>query len=195
MAHSIETPCRQRRTTALAILLLVTVAIAVALWVAHVRYEQRRIVEVAIEGQGAFVMGDLYVVAMESDDSHIQNVLRQLIPCRSPDRLILGRSQVTDETMPLIGQMRWLQSLSLGQTQVTNKGLAALSGLQRLSELQLSHTQITDEGFSYLGQLPNLREVSLSDKMTPAGWTRFKQAHPHVRAIYPDWAQDEKLGQ
>ena len=67
--------------------------------------------------------------------------------------------------------------ISVLNTNVTDEGLKHLKNLKNLRILMLSDTQVTDAGLEHLKQLPNLREVHLDGTpTTAAGREKLRQA-------------------
>lgn len=91
--------------------------------------------------------------------------------------LDLGDSQVTDESLKLIGRMPELERLHLEKTAVTDAGLAHLAGLTNLEYLNLYETKITDAGLAPLHGLPKLRKLYLwQTAVTIQGKRDFERA-------------------
>jgi hypothetical protein len=71
-------------------------------------------------------------------------------------------TQVTDEGMKDLKELRNLSSLVLRRTQVTDSGLKELKELKCLSMLDLCGTPVTDAALKQLMELKNLSSLSLA---------------------------------
>lgn len=71
---------------------------------------------------------------------------------------MVGKTQIDNTAMPIIGQMTRLHKLDLFQTPLTDAGLESLKCLKNLRELDLNRTSVTAEGVRSLRQaLPNCK--------------------------------------
>ncbi|MEM6320606.1 MAG: c-type cytochrome domain-containing protein [Bacteroidota bacterium] len=75
--------------------------------------------------------------------------------------LNLANQQITDDMLPVIGQLTSLTRLQLQQNPISDNGITALSSLKNLETLNLYGTDITDAALSALEKLPNLKKVFL----------------------------------
>jgi hypothetical protein len=118
----------------------------------------------------------------------------------APSALVLDRTQITDEGLRVVGQLKGLRYLSLRQTSVNGTGakhLAAVSSLEQLdmrgaavttegaaalaqigaSQLILSMTGLNDEGLQQFADNDKLRELEiLGTRVTAAGVRQFYEA-------------------
>jgi internalin A len=73
------------------------------------------------------------------------------------ERLAFGGTDVTDDSLRLIGELKRVQNLSLIRTRVTGAGLKQLRDMPRLQYLYIP-TTVTDEELAELQRLmPNVR--------------------------------------
>ncbi len=73
--------------------------------------------------------------------------------------LDLARSQVTDEGMKTVQQMRELERLHLENTAITDAGVAELSALPKLQYLNLYGTKVGNGIFKTFAEIPSLKKV------------------------------------
>ena len=88
--------------------------------------------------------------------------------CREPMRReVLGLNfwrEVSDEGLPLVGQLKHLRVLFIGGDNVTDADIEHLRALEALENLSLSARQVTHATFEHInGLLKNLRSLSLSN--------------------------------
>lgn len=70
-------------------------------------------------------------------------------------------SEISDDGLYHIGQMKQLQSLNLQKTDIDGSGLVYLIELPQLKTLDLSHTKVTDANLLFITRFPALRELYL----------------------------------
>jgi len=75
--------------------------------------------------------------------------------------LNLAKSQISDQGLAVLSQLKNLSQLHLENTPVTDSGLEHLSGLTRLQYLNLYGTEITDAGLEALQGLKHLKNLYL----------------------------------
>ncbi|NLT69591.1 MAG: hypothetical protein GXX91_02715, partial [Verrucomicrobiaceae bacterium] len=83
--------------------------------------------------------------------------------------LDLARSQITDEGMKSVRQMRELERLHLENTAVSDTGIAELAPLEKLEYLNLYGTQVGNGIFETFAKMPGLRKVYLWQTSVEAG--------------------------
>lgn len=95
-------------------------------------------------------------------------------------KLKLEGGHVDDPALDLVGNFKWLRSLSLHKATVTDIGLAKLKDLKRLEALGITNTRITDSGLALLHKMPSLKYlwVCETSELTPQGIAALKQALP-----------------
>jgi DNA-binding response OmpR family regulator len=100
-------------------------------------------------------------------------------------KLDLFRMDVTDKDLGhLTSGLDNLRFLSLADTNVTNEGLVHLKDLKELQELHLDATQVNDDGLPLLTCLENLEVLDLKEtQVTDAGLARL-QPLKKLRGLY-----------
>jgi hypothetical protein len=78
-------------------------------------------------------------------------------------RVFLEKTPVSDADLPVICQLRRVQSISLWQGNISDEGLATLEGLSKLSHLDLRETKITSAGLASFKPPPTLSMLLLAD--------------------------------
>lgn len=66
------------------------------------------------------------------------------------ESLCLSDTSITDELMPMVGQLTHLRSLDVGQTEVTSAGVRHLKGLTGLTSLCLDCKGVDDSAMPYM---------------------------------------------
>lgn len=74
-------------------------------------------------------------------------------------KLSLISSDITDDGLRHLSEMRRLRVLILQKTAITGAGLAHLQSLPALEVLNLSHSALSDSGAVHLLKMPSLKEV------------------------------------
>ena len=100
-------------------------------------------------------------------------------------KLGLARTQITDQSLGLVGQFPKLSYLNLKDTSVTDTGLARLSGLKNLTSLNLYGTRITDASIKTLGKYPNLKKLYLANTgVTRSMVERLTSRLPELTVVF-----------
>jgi len=95
--------------------------------------------------------------------------------------LDLGRTDVGDDIMDVVGSLSHLTRLYLQQTQVTDAGLVNLEGLEYLEYLNLYGTSVGDAALNGLASLPALRSLYLwQTNVTDSAVTELEAAAPNL---------------
>jgi len=95
--------------------------------------------------------------------------------------LDLGGTQVGDDALASIGEMKLLTKLHLEKTQVTDEGLKNLADLEYLEYLNLYATEITDAGLEHIKDLPKLKSLYLwQSQVTKEGADKLRAARPDI---------------
>ncbi|MEZ6114767.1 MAG: hypothetical protein R3C99_27700 [Pirellulaceae bacterium] len=76
--------------------------------------------------------------------------------------LALGHTQITDESLSVVGRAAELTWLDLTDTNVTDAGVSHLKSLTKLRQLTLEGTRISDRALQVAGELTSLEELDLS---------------------------------
>ena len=95
--------------------------------------------------------------------------------------LNLDGTSITDETLRVIGNLHQLEELDLSSTHVTDQGLEELQRLKRLRVLWLSNTKISDEGLIHLANLKSLEQLHTDrTRVTPQGLKSLGRSLPSL---------------
>ncbi len=87
-------------------------------------------------------------------------LLRGLGEMKQLERLGLDNSSFDDQGLAYIRNLRQLKELYLGRTEVSDAGLGDIRGMTELRWLRLEHTRVTDAGVQELWAcLPNLEHL------------------------------------
>jgi hypothetical protein len=114
------------------------------------------------------------------------------------NRLILNRTQVSDEGLTHLKEVPNLADLNLHGRPITRKGLEHLLGVRNLQALTLHGVPIADDDIEPLRDLSSLQSVSLQcTNVSKKGIDRLRAALPRCRIVWhPDpnrgaaeWAQ------
>ena len=107
--------------------------------------------------------------------------LKYLQNLKELKQLWLDNTQVGDTGLEYIKNLNDLQRLSLVNTHITDDGLEHLKGLTKLERLFLTRTGITDAGLKNLQDLTILQILGLNEtKITDAGVNQLKQHLPNI---------------
>ena len=94
-----------------------------------------------------------------------------------------------------MAQLPDLRQLTLSGTQITDEGLATLVNLKNLNALDISNTAITDQGLAALGGLSSLNSVSLTGtQVSQAGVDKLQQLLPDTFIDFQDQEFDVNQG-
>ena len=109
--------------------------------------------------------------------------LAQLKDIKGLVNLNLRNTKITDAGLTHLKGLPNLISLNLAGTSVTDAGLANLKGLSKLEYLNLYSTGIGDSGLASLKGLKNLRALYLwQSKVTDAGVADLQKALPQLKS-------------
>lgn len=104
-----------------------------------------------------------------------QEVIQFLDDERKITQLSLSYSDIDDEALARLANLKQLEWLALSNTQVTDSGLQHLTGMQVLDQLFLEQTEVTDAGLIPISELVSLRELSLAGtKVSDTGLEQLK---------------------
>ncbi len=93
--------------------------------------------------------------------------------------LNLASTQLTDEDLQIIGQLKNLRKLHLEHNPISDKSLMNLEGLGYLEYLNLYGTGVSDFGLSSLAKLKDLNELYLGQtRVTEEGIKSLQQTNP-----------------
>lgn len=98
-------------------------------------------------------------------------------------RLGLESTNVSDESMPLIAQMKSLSELDLTNCNITDEGLKSLQGHPTLRSLWLAGTKLTDDSLKILASLPRLERASVEGtSVSTEGWRQLLLKKPSLKS-------------
>jgi Leucine-rich repeat (LRR) protein len=104
--------------------------------------------------------------------------LRNLNKLTALEVLRVADAQISDQTLPGIGQCRNLRELDLRKNPVGDEGLKHVARLQQLESLWLAECGVTDTGLNHLRGLKSLKYVDLSGTLcTPGAVRQLKERH------------------
>lgn len=87
--------------------------------------------------------------------------LKLLLDLRSVDHLNLSATKVTDAGMETLTRVRGLTSIDLSQTSITDQGVKRLASIKSLREVRLAGTKVTTDGLRELKGLPELENLDI----------------------------------
>ncbi len=100
-------------------------------------------------------------------------------------KLSIGRSQVTDQSLGLLGQFSRVSHLNLRETSITDAGLQKISGLKNLVYLNLYGTSISDTGLRALEKCRNLKKLYLAGtSVTETGIRRLQKRIEGLQVVH-----------
>lgn len=88
-------------------------------------------------------------------------LIRDLQRFQSLEHLDLTYTNVTDDWMPAIAELKSLQALEVGHARVGGRGFRVIQQLPQLDQLNLTYCPVRDEFLDDLAALPALKTVSL----------------------------------
>ncbi|MEM6628102.1 MAG: hypothetical protein AAF694_00440, partial [Bacteroidota bacterium] len=95
--------------------------------------------------------------------------------------LNLGRTELDDAHLEVVGQLPNLMKLKLDNTPVSDVGIAHLSGLEKLEYLNLYGSKVGDGALETLKDLPGLKRVYLwQSQVSNEGAEKLKEARPDM---------------
>ena len=90
--------------------------------------------------------------------------------------LVLGRSELADQSAAVIGSIRTLNVLYLGESRITDVGAASLAKLKNLRVLDVYDTKLTDRGIAHFAALAKLEDLNVSGtNITNVGLLQLKE--------------------
>lgn len=104
--------------------------------------------------------------------------LRNLNKLAALEVLRVADAQISDQTLPAIGQCRNLRELDLRKNPVGDAGLQHVSRLQQLESLWLAECGVSDTGLNHLRGLKSLKYIDLTGTLcTPGAVRQLKERH------------------
>lgn len=99
--------------------------------------------------------------------------------------LWLSEAELAGGVLEVIGKLSNLEDLRLDATNVTDEQLTSLRDLKRLKRLNLYMTDVTDKGLESLARLKSLDKLELTKTfVTPAGIAWLKERLPETEIVY-----------
>jgi len=99
-------------------------------------------------------------------------------------KLSLPGSEITDDGLFILSQMKALQALYLPKTCLKGQGLAYLQELPQLKIINLSYSFISDEGALQLLSMPQLEKVYLfGTSVSPEVWEAIEKFKPEMSLL------------
>ena len=96
--------------------------------------------------------------------------------------LSLIHTKISDQGLRQLKELRELRALHLGGTKVTDAGLQDLSEMEKLELLGLNGTDVTDKGLDAVAQHKSLRHLDVAKtKVTDAGVDKLQKILPNLR--------------
>jgi uncharacterized membrane protein len=93
--------------------------------------------------------------------------------------LNLAGTQLTDDDLELISQLKNLRKLRIENNSISDKGLISLEGLEYLESLNLYGTGISDAGLGSLAKLKELKELYIGQtRVSGQGIKSLQQSNP-----------------
>lgn len=89
--------------------------------------------------------------------------LRDVAQLRSLRSLSCSTTSVGDKACEYLAKCSELRNLSIGDTCITDRGVERLAKLENLEELLIGGTSITSRSLEHLSRLPNLRELMIRE--------------------------------
>lgn len=96
--------------------------------------------------------------------------------------LRLDHTQITDEGLAMVAQLKHLVRLNLAGTRIGSAGINELKNLSHLEYINLTATKVDDAGLQKLAQLPALQQVYCwRSQITAQGMAAFKKSKPAIQ--------------
>ncbi len=106
-------------------------------------------------------LGPMAADGLELDDEIFASVQEALYSFTRLSTLDVRRSEITDESAKIIGQLKQLSTLRLSETRISDKTIAELRKLKKLRQLLIDGTDVTDACLEDLSALKSLTRLSL----------------------------------
>jgi len=101
-------------------------------------------------------------------------LVTHLADLREVTVLVVSNTKVTDASLEYVGNFHNVQSLFLAGTVVSDEGLPKLAGLKTMKILDLSNTKVTDAGLVHLTELDQVEHLLLDGcAVTEEGLTKM----------------------
>src|SRR5262249_14421160 len=102
------------------------------------------------------------------------------------EHLQLLETQITDEGMRHLKNLKNLRSLWVDATKIGDDGLAHLAGLVHVKSLHLGRTRVTSAGMQHLKKLAELEELTLGDTAVDDSGMAYLESLPRLRILKLD---------
>ena len=137
--------------------------------------------EAAFRGDGLEQLTGIEVLELSYTDITDEGMTK-LADLRNLKILHLGGTKVTDAGLQHLSRLQKLETLRLGGTEISDTGLKYLRTLKNLSSLDLYKTAVTDTGLEDLAGLPRVQSLYLSGtRATADGIRKLRRALPHCQ--------------
>ncbi len=115
-------------------------------------------------GASAHVDDAGHLISLSCDNTAVTDLLlKRLARSTTLTHLSLAGTQITDDGLQYLQNMKRLKILSLGQTAVTDAGLRQLEPLEQLEYLGLRGTKVTDSGLKTVAGFRQLKGLHLGE--------------------------------
>lgn len=118
-----------------------------------------------------------------SEDSQIfDEGMKHVGELKNLEKLNLWRVALTDEGVAHLAGLTNLKWLNLDNTQLSDAGLKHLAGMKKLEFLHIGSTAITDAGLEHLAGLESLKDLSVTrTAVTEQGAAALQEKLPNVK--------------
>jgi len=117
-----------------------------------------------IEGAADLPPSPFEIIAINLMKSEVTDAtLPNILPLTSVQTLLLSETKISENSMPVINQLKNLQNLFVPGTNLTGRGIAQLSDQLKLKTLHINNNmRLNDEDVKYIVQYPQLTSVSIA---------------------------------
>jgi hypothetical protein len=113
-------------------------------------------------------------------DAGLKSLNLDKMPLESLD---LANTQITDESLEVIGRLTKLTSLTIRGDKISNRGLIKLKRLKNLTALDVSQTEIDDDGLTVIQSMWRLERLYCFDtRITRKSFALLKRL-PNLRTL------------
>ena len=100
----------------------------------------------------------------------LETALPMLLKFKKLDSLVLNGTNISDEQLKSVAQLRSLGSLQLMDTPITDEGVKAISSLSNLSSLYVSGTKVTSDCLPEIAKLKKLTGLGINNTAISGGF-------------------------
>lgn len=136
------------------------------------KLKKLRLAQTSVSGAGLSHIASLGIQELDiSECSQItDDAMQAVAQMKALTRLNLWRDAITDEGVKLLEGLTQMQWLNLDNTRLSDAGLSALSRMSKLSFLHLGSTSVSDAGMPDLLPLKSLKDLKVTrTAVTDAG--------------------------